>query len=124
VNDRGPAVRAFWIRMVPRVPSRKPRTVGRWRDLCIARPAAIEARLVDPARNSVEVRTDHLAAFEILIDPETFNMERSQIHVRINDGVVPVTQLILPQIADLLEDYRERRDPGLLIVDRITIGVR
>jgi hypothetical protein len=35
-----------------------------------------------------------------------------------------VTQLILPQIADLLEDYRERRDPGLLIVDRITIGVR
>jgi len=41
------------------------------------------------------------------------------LRVSINGGT-PVARLIDPSIGDLLDDYRERRDPRLLYYDRLS----
>ena len=63
-----------------------------------------------------------VTAFDIYVDPALFDPSRP-LRVSIN-GSVPESKLIYPEIADLLEDYRARRDTGLLYVDKLTFAVR
>ncbi|MHC4549732.1 MAG: hypothetical protein ACYTEZ_13250 [Planctomycetota bacterium] len=124
VCDRGTALRAFWLRMAPRVPSLKPERVGRgWAHKATARPATLRANLVRDEKEGllVEVEADRVAAFDLYVEPKMFATE--VLRVRIN-GQVPVARVIHLEIADLLEDYRERRDTELLYCCRLTFGVR
>ncbi|MDH3593163.1 MAG: PHB depolymerase family esterase [Planctomycetota bacterium] len=120
-TERSARVRSFWVRMSPRTPSTKPRRVGPWRDRALARTATLTATL-DNTKNRIDVKTYRVTAFDIYIDAGLFDPS-APLRVSIN-GSVPESKLIYPEIADLLEDYRVRRDTGLLFVDKLTFAVR
>ena len=121
VSDRGTALRAFWVRMTPRVPSLKREAVGRgWTHKVTARPATFEARLMQD--NLVVVTTYRVNAFELFVDPAMFDPSKP-LRVQINDAPAPESKLIHLEIADLLEDYRQRRDTDLLYPSRLTFSV-
>jgi hypothetical protein len=111
VADRGTSVRAYWITMVPLLRSLRKDSVGRhWKHDALARPATLTAQLRPD--NLVEVKTDRVNTFILHVDPQVFP-HFQPVRVAINGGA-PVSQLVYYEIADLLEDYRLRRDPGLL----------
>lgn len=119
VCDRGTALRAFWIRMAPRAPSSRRTELGHWFHRVTARPATLTATVLN---NLVEVKTSRVAAFDIYAAPGMFDFEK-ELRVSVN-GQVPESKLIYPEIADLLEDYRERRDTDLLYPCKLTFSVR
>jgi len=104
VADQGMAVRSSWLRVAPRGHQ------------VTALPATCTA--VIRAGNLVEVTTDRVAAFDLFVDPRL--LDPSQVlRVQVN-GRVPEARVIHLEVADLLEDYRERRDPGRLYGCRLT----
>ena len=122
VSDRGTAMRAFWVRMAPRVPSLKKEPVGRtWTHKVTARPATLQAQVMQD--NYVVVKTYRVTAFDLFIDPGMFDANKP-LRVQINDDPAPQSKLIHLEIADLLEDYRDRRDTDLLYACRLTFSVR
>ncbi|MHC4940158.1 MAG: hypothetical protein ACYTHK_14515, partial [Planctomycetota bacterium] len=111
-------LRSHWIRVVPKTRSRKEASIAKdWSHFVLPRPATLEAR-VDPSdRNLVHVTTNEVVAFQIYVDPQVFDIGRP-LRVRIN-GKGPTAHILDPDIGDLLDDYRERGDPGLLYVARL-----
>ena len=81
------------------------------------RPAVLEARVKD--RNLVQVKSKNTLALQIYIDPAQFDVNKP-LRVAVN-GRQPTAHLITPDIGEMLDDYRERGDPGLLFVDRINV---
>ena len=79
--------------------------------------STLEARIDPGDRNLVHVTTREVVAFQIYVDPQVFDVERP-LRVRIN-GKAPTAHILDPDIGDLLDDYRERGDPGLLYVARL-----
>ena len=117
------ALRAHWIRVVPKQRSRREKRLNKtWKIHEIANPerraARISARVDDKTRNLVHVKTENVVGFQIYVDPQLFDRNKA-LRVSINGGT-PVARLIDPDIADLLDDYRERRDPKLLYYDRLS----
>jgi len=122
VAERGVPVRSYWLRLAPRAPSRKPRKVGRyWEDFVVARASTIVAELDN--ENLLTVKTYRAAAFDVFIGFDHFDPERP-LRLEVNDAPAPFSKLILFEISDLLEDYRERRDTKLLYAARLTFSVR
>lgn len=116
VCDRGTPLRAFWIRMAPRAPSRRKTELGHW---VTARNATLKATA---QANLVTVETYRVNAFDIFVEPKMFDPNQP-VRVAVN-GQVPESKLIHLEIGDLLEDYRERRDTDLLYCCRLRFAVR
>jgi hypothetical protein len=119
VSERGTALRAFWIRMAPRAPSRRRTELGHLSHQVTARPATLTATA---SGNLVTVTTSRVMAFDIFVEPGMFRPEKP-LRVAVN-GQVPESKLIHMEIGDLLEDYRDRRDTDLLYCCRLTFAVR
>jgi hypothetical protein len=123
VADRVVATRAFWIQVVPKQRSRRHEILARiWEHDVLARPATLSASIAMHDRNLIRVNCDRVRAFHIYIDPTRHDVD-APIRVSINGGV-PEAKLIDLKISDLLEDYRERRDPELLYACRLSYSVR
>jgi hypothetical protein len=123
VADRVVATRAFWIQVVPKQRSRRSQILARiWEHDVLARPATLTASIAMHDRNLIRVHCDRVRAFHIYIDPKRHDLD-APIRVSINGGV-PEAKLIDLKISDLLEDYRERRDPELLYACRLSYSVR
>jgi hypothetical protein len=121
VDDRGTALRAYWLRLAPRVPSLKRDEVGRtWTQQVLAQDAVLEAEL--QSKDLVVVHAERVAAFDLCIDPLLFE-PGSVVRVSVN-GQVPEARVVRGDIGALLEDYRERRDPVLLAWGRLTFTAR
>jgi hypothetical protein len=121
VDDRGTALRAHWLRLAPRVPSLKRDEVGRtWTQQVLAQDAVLEAEI--RSKDLVVVRAERVAAFDLCIDPLLFE-PGSVVRVSVN-GQVPEARVVRGDIGALLEDYRERRDPGLVAWGRLTFTAR
>jgi len=117
------ALRAHWVRVVPKQRSRREKVIGRtWTIRELSNPerraARLSVRIDDKAPNLVHVKAENVVGFQIFIDPALFDPDKA-LRVSINGGT-PVARLIDPDIADLLDDYRERRDPKLLYYDRLS----
>jgi len=117
------ALRAHWARVVPKQRSRREKFVGRaWAIRELSNPdrraARLSVRIDDKTPNLVHVKAENVVGFQIFIDPALFDPDKA-LRVSINGGT-PVARLIDPDIADLLDDYRERRDPKLLYYDRLS----
>jgi hypothetical protein len=120
-GDRATPVRAYWLRLVPRVPSLRQEQVGRsWTHRSLAQDAKLEAQIV--ARDLVAVEAERVAAFDLFLDPTVLEPE-GVLRVRIN-GQVPEARVARGDIETLLDDYRERRDTGLLYLGKLTFTVR
>ncbi|MHC4953325.1 MAG: hypothetical protein ACYTGZ_05495 [Planctomycetota bacterium] len=116
-------MRCQWLRLVPKTRSRRESTIAKkWSHRLLPQPghrsARIKARFDDKERNLLHVTTENLVAFQIYVDPRLFDIDRA-VRVKIN-GATPVARLIDPDIGELLDDYRERRDSQLLYVDRLS----
>jgi hypothetical protein len=121
VQDRGLPMRAYWLRVVPRVPSLKQEEVGRgWSHRVVAQDATLEAQIA--ARDFVTVRAERVTAFDLFLDPALLE-PGGVVRVQIN-GQVPEARVARGDIGTLLEDYRDRRDPGLLYWGKLTFTVR
>jgi len=120
VDDCGTALRAHWLRLAPRVPSLKKDEVGRWERRVLAQDAVLEAEF--EAKDLVVVRAERVAAFDIFVDPAIVE-PGSVLRVAIN-GQVPEARVVRGDIGALLDDYKERRDPGLLTWGRMTFTAR
>ena len=120
------ALRSHWVRIVPKQRSRREKVIGKagkaWTVRELSNPerraARMSVRLDDKTANLVHVQTENVVAFQIFVDPALFDPNKA-LRVSINGGT-PVARLIDPDIADLLDDYRERRDPKLLYYDRLS----
>jgi len=120
VDDRGMSLRAYWLRVAPRVPSTKSDDVGsRTQRLGIAQDAVLEAEIQG---DLVTVHAEHVAAFDLWVAPRLFEMG-SVVRVSVN-GQVPEARVVRGDIGTLLEDYRERRDPLLVAWGRLTFTAR
>jgi hypothetical protein len=121
VDDRGTALRAYWLRLAPRVPSLKEEDVGRqWTQRVLAQDATLEAEFVQ--KDLVAVRAERVAAFDLFVDPALV-APGSVLRVKINDQV-PEARVARGDIGALLDDYRERRDPDLLYFGKLTFTAR
>jgi hypothetical protein len=121
VDDRGTALRAHWLRLAPRVPSLKRDEVGRtWTQQVLAQDAVLEAEI--QGKDLVVVHAERVAAFDLCIDPALFE-PGGVVRVSVN-GQVPEARVVRGDIGALLEDYRERRDPGVLAWGRLTFTAR
>ena len=117
-------MRCHWVRLVPKTRSRREATITkRWTSRLLAqpklRPARLHAWFDAKEANLIHVETKQVVAFQIFVDPALVDLNKPVLRVRINGGA-PVAKLLQPDIAELLDDYRERRDPKLLSVQRIT----
>jgi len=117
-------MRCHWVRLVPKTRSRREATImKRWKSRLLAQPKLRPARLrawFDPKEaNLIHVETKEVVAFQIFVDPTLVDLNKPVLRIRVNGGA-PVAKLLQPDIAELLDDYRERRDPKLLSVQRIT----
>jgi len=117
------ALRCHWVRLVPKTRSRREKTVGKgWGIRELSNPdrraARMTVRIDDKVSNLVHVQHKNVVAFQIYIDPSLFDPDKA-LRVSVNGGT-PVARLIDGDIADLLDDYRERRDPRLLYYDRLS----
>jgi len=117
------ALRSHWVRLVPKTRSRREKSVGKtWATRELSNPARraarMQVRIDDKTPNLVHVQHSNVVAFQIYIDPSLFDPDKA-LRVSINGGT-PVARLIDPSIGDLLDDYRERRDPRLLYYDRLS----
>lgn len=119
VCNRGTALRAFWIRMAPRGPSRWKTELGIRVPRVTERPSTLTA---SAEGNLVKVQTVRVNAFDIHVAPGMFNPDK-ELRVAVN-GQVPESKLIHMEIGDLLEDYRARRDTDLLYCCKLTFSVR
>jgi hypothetical protein len=117
--ERPFALRSYWLRVAPQVRSEQRTAVGTWSARGMRRSARIDATIGQ--ENLVRVRTESVAAFDLFVDPGLFDLERP-LRVSINGGV-PEARLLSPSIGEMLADYRERRDPRLLSVQRLTFSV-
>ncbi len=121
VDDRGTALRAYWLRLAPRVPSLKQEDVGRtWTQRVLAQDATLEAEFKE--KDLVVVRAQRVAAFDLFVDPALLE-PGSVLRVKINDEV-PEARVVRGDIGALLDDYRERRDPDLLYWGKLTFTAR
>jgi hypothetical protein len=120
VCNRGTALRAFWIRMAPRAPSRRRNELGIPVPRVTDRPATLTASIEKD--NLVRVQTVRVNAFDLFVAPGMFDPGQP-LRVSVN-GQVPESKLIHMEIGDLLEDYRERRDTDLLCCCKLTFSVR
>jgi len=121
VNDRAMPMRAYWLRMAPRVPSRRQEPVtSTQKQWVLAQNATLDAQILDP--NLVQVTAERVAAFDLYIDPALLDTG-GVLRVAIN-GAVPEARVVRGDIGALLDDYRERRDPDLLYWARLTFTVR
>lgn len=121
VDDRGTALRAYWLRLAPRVPSLKQEDVGRlWKQRVLAQDATLEAEFKE--RDLVVVRAERVAAFDLFIDPALVE-PGSVLRVTVN-GQVPEARVVRGDIGALLDDYRERRDANLLTWGKLTFTAR
>jgi hypothetical protein len=119
---RPEALRCHWIRMVPKSRSRREVMLGKtWKQdiLPRSRTATLNARLDVQKSNYVQVKSKNVLAFQIYVDPLIFNVDLP-LRVSVN-GRAPTAHLITPDIGEMLDDYRERGDPGRLCVDRIAV---
>jgi len=117
------ALRSHWVRIVPKQRSRREKTIGKgWKTRELSNPqrraARMRVRLDAKTPNLIHVKQENVVAFQIFIDPALFDPNKA-LRVSINGGT-PVARLIDPDIGDLLDDYRERRDPRLLYYDRLS----
>lgn len=118
------AMRCRWVRLVPKTRSRREATIAkRWKSRLLAqpklRPAKLRAWFDAKEANLVHVETEEVVAFQIYVDPALVDLNTPVLRIRVNGGA-PVARLLEPDIAELLDDYRERRDPKLLSVQRIS----
>jgi hypothetical protein len=121
VDDRKMALRAYWLRLAPRVPSDKPEDVGRaWRQQGLAQDATLEAEFKEKDR--IDVRAERVAAFDIFIDPALLE-PGGVVRVSVN-GQVPEARVARGDIGVLLDDYANRRDPDLLYLGKLTFTAR
>jgi len=118
-NDRPEAIRCYWLRAAPAVRSEQQMKMGEWTHRGMRRVATIDASIGEG--NLVTVRAHHVAAFDLYIDPRLLD-PRKPVRVSIN-GAVPEARAPDPSVADLLEDFRERRDPALLYHGKLTFAV-
>ena len=131
-NDRPREMRAFWLAMRPkgggtvRKPLKLgPRTEPGPRDRSerrLPQPAWIQVAIREPSENGVEVRTSGVTGFDLYVDPEMFDLNLP-VRISINGGP-PVSRMIDPSFATMLDDYMERRDTKLLYVCKLTFTVR
>jgi len=119
VLDRPDPIRCFWLRAAPRVRSEQKLEFGQWIHRGMRSSGAIEAEL--DQEGLVRVKASGVTAFELHLDPALFPART--LRVSINGGV-PETRVVVPSIGDLLEDFRERRDPGILSFCKLSFGVR
>lgn len=121
--NRPAVARAYWLRAAPRERSLKKEQIGgQWNSTGLRIPASITASLDANQKNLVTVTTDRINAFWICADPSMFDAGEP-LRVRV-DGSVAVAKYIDYDIAYLLEDYAERRDPLLLCSSRLAFTVR
>jgi hypothetical protein len=121
VQDRGLPLRAYWLRVVPRVPSLRQEEIGRtWSHRVLAQDATLEAQVA--ARDFVTVRCERVTAFDLYLDPALLE-PGGVVRVQIN-GQVPEARVARGDIGMLLDDYRDRRDPALLYWGKVTFTVR
>jgi len=123
VSDRDFATRAFWARVAPRVSSLKQEALGRrgnYTHKAMNHVSTLKVTVDLKEPNTVHVEAKGVAAFNLYVDPEVFDTQLP-LRVSINGGI-PESKVIDPDIADLLEDYAERRDPGLLYVRRLSLS--
>ena len=121
VDDRGTALRAYWLRLAPRVPSLKQEEVGRvWKQRVLAQDATLAAAFIETDR--IDVRAERVAAFDIFIDPALLE-PGSVVRVSVN-GQVPEARVVRGDIGTLLDDYADRRDPDLLYFGKMTFTAR
>ena len=120
-DDRGMPVRAYWLRLAPRVPSLKHEPVGRaWAQRVLAQDATLEAEF--SAKDRIDVKAERVAAFDLYLDPALLE-PGSVVRVSVN-GQVPEARVFRGDIGALLDDYRERRDADLLYFARLTFTAR
>ncbi|MFQ5843946.1 MAG: hypothetical protein ACE5JG_03060 [Planctomycetota bacterium] len=119
VIDRPEPMRAFWLRAHPKVRSvHRAKVAGRTaRRMRI--PATIEAEVVQ--KDLIVVKTHRIVAFDLYVDPRLIDVEA--VRVSIDGSKVPQARAVFPNVADLLEDFAERRDPALLSVCKLTFTV-
>ncbi|MCK6459015.1 MAG: hypothetical protein L6Q95_03885 [Planctomycetes bacterium] len=121
VDDRGMPLRAYWLRLAPRVPSLKQDEVGRtWKQSVLAQDAVLEAEIA--SKDLVIVHAERVAAFDLCIDPALFD-PGGVVRVSVN-GQVPEARVVRGDIGALLEDYRERRDPAVVAWGKLTFTAR
>ncbi len=120
VLDRPEPMRAFWLRAHPAGLSKYRAKVGTRTALAMRKPGKIEAEILEG--NLVVVRCERVVAFDLYIDPRLIDVDKP-VRVAIN-GPYPQAQAVFPNVADLLEDFVERRDTRLLYVCKLTFGVR
>lgn len=117
--DRPVPMRCFWLRAVPQARSEVDVEVGARAARGLRRLARITATV--EADNLVRVQAENVAAFDLFVDPEVLDL-RKPLRVGVNGGI-PEARVIAPSVADLLEDFAERRDAGLLYLQRLTFKV-
>ncbi|MEM8885640.1 MAG: hypothetical protein AAGD14_16360 [Planctomycetota bacterium] len=127
VGVRPYPVRCHWLRLVPKTRSRRESEIDKtWHHWTLPQPdrraAVLQATLDNRVPNLVHVKATNLIGFQIFVDPKVFDVTKP-MRVSVN-GKAPTAHLITPDIGVLLDDYRERADPGLLYVDRINVSVR
>ena len=122
VLDRPGRIRSFWLSAAPHVPSHKSDRIGRrWTRNSITSKATITARILEG--NLIEVETQRIAGFSIYVDPKLLDPDRP-IRVRINRSRFPESTAAFLYVEDLLDDYREHRDPELLYACRCNFTPR
>lgn len=112
-------IRCFWLRASPAVRSEQTLQLADWTHRAMRRLATIEATV--GAANLVTVQARNVAAFDLFVDPKLLDPKKP-VRVSIN-GAVPEARWPQPSVADLLEDFRERRDPALLYACKLTFAV-
>jgi len=117
--DRPDPLRCFWLRVSPAVRSEQTLQLGDWTHRGMRRLSTLEASV--RAANFVTVQAWNVAAFDLFLDPSHFDAKKP-VRVSIN-GAVPEARWPQPSVADLLEDFRERRDPALLYSCKLTFAV-
>ncbi|HEX5135945.1 MAG TPA: hypothetical protein VFY93_03155 [Planctomycetota bacterium] len=119
VDDRGTSLRAYWLRLAPRVPSTRSDHVGARTQHGLAQDAVLEAEIEG---DLVTVHAERVAAFDLWVAPRLFE-PGSVVRVSVN-GQVPEARVVRGEIGTLLEDYRERRDPLLVAWGKLTFTAR
>ena len=120
VLDRPDPMRAYWLRAHPSGRSKYRAKVGSRTALAMRKHGKIEAEIFEG--NLVVVTCEGVVAFDLFVDPRLIDVDKP-VRVAIN-GPYPQAQAVFPNVADLLEDFAERRDSGLLYVCKLTFAVR
>ncbi len=119
---RNTRIRSRWLSMAPRARSlRVEKIQPRWQYRAMQRPGTIKATIGKD--NLVEIEYKKLAGFHLYLSPDVFDPEKP-LRIRINKQKVPTSTYFHFELQDLLDDYRERRDPGLLYARRIDFKAR